>query len=185
MFNLSDLDECLAWPPNLMPEGYGDLEVESFEVWWNKHCDELQHLPIEVSKQWIYRHWSDSIAKFIPLEGLSCREEVWPAIDFIEKVGTIRGNEPMNPEHDYNVFSGRLDGQKLPTASALDQGEWDYPPIVLVTPNGFIDPMQEHIDMPYFLVEGHKRRRYLNAMLHRGKSVKNQRVYILDSPFIN
>ncbi|MBZ0218539.1 MAG: hypothetical protein K8F25_18425 [Fimbriimonadaceae bacterium] len=179
MFNLRELDDCCVWPEHLTPEGYGDHLVEPFEAWWGKHSKELSHLPKEVLKQWVYRHWSDSIATFLPLERLSCSEEVWPAIDFIEKVGTLRGNEPMDPEHDYDAFSGRLDGRKKPVAIALDQGEWDYAPIVLSTPDGFIDGIQEHIITPYFLIEGHKRRRYLNALLHKGLCIKDQRIFVL------
>lgn len=117
MFKLQELDECCAWPAHLMPDGDGDHSMESFETWWCKHGEELGHLPQEVIEQWVYRHWSTSVARFIPLDNLAYREETWPAVDFIERVGTVRGNERLEPEHDFKIFSGQLDGEKLATAS--------------------------------------------------------------------
>jgi hypothetical protein len=173
--------ECV-WPNDLEPQGYGSLHVEEFANWWERNRDKLENLPEALAEQWVYRHWRDSVASFIPLEGLECGEEVWPPIDFVRKVGTVRGNEPLDPRHDFKVFSGQETGDKLQTAIALDSGHWDYPLIVLRTPKGFIDCIGDHIKMPYFLVEGHKRRRYLNALLHKGIHVKDQKVLVLHAP---
>jgi hypothetical protein len=70
-----------------------------------------------------------------------------------------------------------------PTATALDKGRWDYAPIVLPTPNGFIYTIGMFIDSKYLLVEGHQRRRYLNALVHRGVVLEPQRVILLDTDF--
>ncbi|MBY5974509.1 hypothetical protein KUV28_19295 [Ferrimonas balearica] len=182
MIDLREIGEDLVWPDCLEPKGYGDLSVEDFSSWWKRNGEELKHLPEALAEQWIYRHWRDSVASFIPIDDLECREETWPPDDFVTKVGTVRGNEPLNPEHDFEVFSGLRTGERLMTAQALDTGHWDYPPIVLETPEGFIDCIGHHIKTEYFLVEGHKRRRYLNALLKRGEAVSDQRVLVICSP---
>lgn len=58
-------------------------------------------------------------------------------------------------------------------AVALDQGEWDYAPPVLCTPNGFIDTLGTVIDANYLIVEGHSRRRYLNALIEQWRKHYN------------
>ncbi|WP_370304361.1 hypothetical protein [Pseudooceanicola sp.] len=182
MFDLREIGEDCVWPHYLEPKGYGDLEVEDFGSWWERNGEQLKHLPEKLVEQWIYRHWCASVASFIPIEELTCREEIWPSGDFVTKVGTVRGKEPLNPEHDFSVFSGQKTGEKLHTAKALDSGQWDFPLIVLETPGGFTDCMGDHIETEYFLVEGHKRRRYLNALLHRECSLADQSVYVLRAP---
>jgi hypothetical protein len=185
LIDLRAIGEECVWPSDLQPQGYGDVHVEDFASWWDRNSDKLKNLPDALAEQWFYRHWQDSVASFIPIEGLHCSEEVWPPMDFVTKVGTVRGNEQMDPKHDFEVFSGQKTGEKLLTAQALDQGQWDYPLVVLETPEGFIDCIGDHIETQYFLVEGHKRRRYLNALLDRGVLVKQQRVYVLRSPSFN
>ena len=179
MIKIRELDERCPWPDELEPVGYGDHNVETFEEWRERNSILLQHLPNELVEQWVHRHWKNSVAKFIPLEGLLWREELWPPSDFITKVGTVRGNEPLDPEHDYKVFSGKVGGEKSQTAKTLDAGHWDYAPIVLETPEGFIDRVGDHIKTKYFLVEGHSRRRYLNALLRRNVQLGKQRVFVL------
>lgn len=83
-------------------------------------------MPEALVEQWIYRHWQESVASFIPIEGLQCVAETWPSDDFITKVGTVRGKEPLNPKHDCEVFSGQKTGEKLLTAKALDTGHWHF-----------------------------------------------------------
>ena len=73
-------------------------------------------------------------------------------------------------------------GERLQTAVALDDGEWDIAPIVLRTPNGFLDTYGHQIDAGFLLIEGHKRRRYLNALVERGRELIDQRVFVIDSP---
>ena len=182
MIDLREIgDECV-WPEHLKPKGYGGHIVEDFGSWWARNNEELKHFPEALAEQWIYRHWKDSVASFIPIEELECVEETWPANDFVTRVGTVRGNEKMNPEHDYEVFNGKKTGEKLLTAEDFDEGHWDFPVVVLDTPGGFIDCVGDHIESDFFLVEGHKRRRYLNALLHRGSSISDQRVFSLHSP---
>ncbi|TCS66641.1 hypothetical protein EDD52_102459 [Primorskyibacter sedentarius] len=181
MIDLREIGEVCVWPDYLKPEGYGDFNVEDFNNWWERNGEKLNHLPEALAEQWIYRHWCESVASFLLIEDLTCREDTWPPDDFITKVGTVRGKEALNPKHDFEVFSGQETGEKLPTARALDSGQWDFPLVVLETPDGFIDCIGDHIETEYFLVEGHKRRRYLNALLHRGVSLAHQRVYVLSS----
>ncbi len=90
------------------------------------------------------------------------------------------GNDPMDPVHDLGVYSGSTTKWgKLPTAKALDEGAWDYAPVILSTPGGYICPKGEHIAKDYLLIEGHSRHRYLNALIHHGKKLDDQRVFVL------
>lgn len=184
MINLREIGDKCVWPECLKPKGYGDHAVEDFGCWWDRNREELNNLPEALAKQWIYRHWQDSVTSFIPLEGLECVVEAWPAHDFLSRVGTVRGNEPMDPVRDFELFSQKRIGKKHPTAKDLDEGYWDLPLVVLRTPEGFIDRIGEKIDKEFLLVEGHKRRRYLNALLNKGDTIVDQKVFVLRSPVL-
>lgn len=185
MFDLRGWPEEI-WDENLKRKGYGGHhnELEKYDDWKERTAAPLAHLHPEICEQWIYKHWTSSRLSFIPLDDLSWREEFWAPEYFIEKVRTWRGNEALNPEHDYRAFTERQYEKKHPTAAALDTGHWDYAPIVLRTPDGFIDTIGEAVKAEYLLVEGHQRRRYLNALLYRGVKLDPQRVFVLDSPIV-
>ncbi len=123
-------------------------------------------------------------AGFIPLEDLSAQVELWTPSSFLENVATVRDMEEMDPVFDYEVFQGREVGSKLPTAIALDEGAWDYAPIVMPVRGGVRDSLGELKRRPYFLVEGHRRRRYLNALISQGRELSHQRVLVRKSPTI-
>ncbi len=183
MFSLSEWPEEV-WDETLKPIGYGghSHELEKLDPWMERTGRLLGHLHPEIREQWIYRHWKYSQLNFIPLDDLTWAEETWEPNYFMENVRTWRGNDELDPDHDYNAFAEPEVGTKLQTAIALDSGKWDYAPIVLRTPGGFVDTLGKVIKANYLLVEGHQRRRYLNALLHRGIEVAPQRVFVLESP---
>lgn len=185
MFDLRDWPEEI-WDDSLKPKGYGGhyYELEKYDEWKERTAALLAHLHPEICEQWIYRHWTYSPLNFIPLDSLSWTEESWEPEYFIEHVQTYRGNTPLNPEDDYKTFAEPETGEKLDTAIALDAGHWDYAPVVLRTPDGFIDTIGEVVKAKYLLVEGHQRRQYLNALLYRGTKLPSQRVFVLDSPIV-
>ena len=69
MIDLREIGESCVWPEYLEPQGYGDFTVEDFRGWWGRNAKKLKHLPEALVEQWIYRHWQNSAASFIPIEG--------------------------------------------------------------------------------------------------------------------
>jgi len=47
------------------------------------------------------------------------------------------------------------------------------------TPNGFVNHDRQPVQRPYLLIEGHNRRRYLNALVHRGQTFSELPVFII------
>lgn len=180
MLDLRNVPQC-SWDEKFEPLGFGTLNVENFPDWEERVGNQIGNLCPEIRQQWVHRHWTYSPLSFLPLESLSWREERWAPQRFIAEVKSWRGDEALNPEHDFKVFANP-GGRKRPTAEALDQGEWDFAPPVLSTPGGFIDTLGNHVQAEYLLVEGHQRRRYLNALTERGVELVDQRVFILKSP---
>ncbi len=116
--------------------------VESFADWDHRVGHRLSNLSPEIREQWVHRHWIGSPTSFVPLETLTWREEVWSPEKFLSEVKPWRGDEELFPEFDYNVFANP-GGDKLQTAVPLDAGEWDFAPLVLSTPKGFIDTQRK------------------------------------------
>ncbi len=158
-----------TWPNEFRPVGESSLDKESFEAWWARNRERLRHLHEQIAEQWIYRHWTYSHFSFLPLDALSWRLETWESADIVREVVRY-GHErtPYSPEFDYQTFQRGGGSDRHPTARALDGGTWDYPIIVLETPDGFIDAGRDLPDARFVLVEGHQRMRYLNALLRRG-----------------
>lgn len=181
MFDVREFEEEI-WPECLMQVGYGGhlYELESYDDWYERTAVQLNHLHPEICEQWIFRHWIHSPFSFIPLDGLTWVEERWSPAKFLNLVG-ILGSDPFAPDFDFEVFQG-YEGDRLPTALALDNGEWDYAPILIETPNGFINEVGQKSPEPYLLIEGHQRRRYLNALVSRGVELIDQRVFIIKLP---
>lgn len=102
----------------------------TFRNWRERNGEKFKHLPKPLAQQWMHRHWCDPVASFIPIEDLTCRENNWPPYDFVTIIGTVRGKD------------------------ALDSGHWDFPLVVLGTPDGFIDCIEDHIEARIFLGRG-------------------------------
>lgn len=183
MLDLQNVPDC-TWNDEFEPIGCGGHNVESFQDWDLRVGYKLNNLCSEIREQWVHRHWTGSPLAFLPLETLTWREERWSPTKFISEVKTWRGDEALHPEFDFEVFANPH-GKKLPTAEALDRGEWDYAPPVLCTPQGFIDTIGNHVQANYLLVEGHQRRRYLNALMARGVDLIDQRVFVMTSPLVD
>lgn len=181
MFDVREFEEEI-WPECLMQIGYGGhyYELESYEDWFERTATKLNHLHPEICEQWIFRHWFQSSFSFIPLEGLTWREERWCPEKFLHLVSAL-DRRAFDPDNDYNESQG-VGGVKTDTALALDNGEWDYAPILIETPNGSINEIGQESPEPYLLIEGHKRRRYLNALVSRGVELIDQRVFIIKLP---
>lgn len=165
-----------SWPREMMPLGFGTIDVEPFADWWRRHKAELSNLHPEICEQWIYRHWEHSTLRVLPLDRLEWSEERWTPQEFLSTVGLSYGQEPIDPTWDYDCFHQHPNN---PTARALDQGAWDFAPVVLRTSDGFYDTHGRFCKSRYLLVEGHQRRRYLGALVARGVELENQRVFVL------
>lgn len=157
------------WSDGLMPIGEGDVNKESFAEWWKRVQRELAHLPPDLCEQWIYRHWKGSPFRFLNLASIKWERRVWEGEDFLATVYRAL-DDPLDPEFDFNQFQGKLPGWKHPTALALDEGTWDYPVVLLRTPDGIVDNGATHNDVRFVLVEGHQRHRYLNALHALGRA---------------
>ncbi|KZL24534.1 hypothetical protein [Pseudovibrio sp. WM33] len=140
----------------------------------------VPNLPDELIEQWPYRHWDLTQFRCVPLDRLECREVLWEPRFFLDNVGTYFCPDSLNPTHAYETLHRDIEGKPTHTSKPFEEtGEWDYAPIVLETPDGYRTPDDVELKFPYLLIEGHQRRAYLNALLHRGEAVCAQRVLLV------
>lgn len=176
MTNVDDY-QASPWPDELRPEGYDTFQKESFARWWARVGQQLAHLHPTLCEQWLHKHWQQSPAAFLPLERLSWRLDRMTTAAIVEQVHR-EWARTLNTEHDFKTF--HRDGvDKHPTARALDLGAWDYPIIVLETPEGIRNRHEELPGVRLMLVEGHQRHRYLVARYRLGMEVFEQDVFVL------
>jgi hypothetical protein len=174
-----NVDEYQAspWPDELRPEGHDTLQKEGFARWWARVGPQLANLHPTLCEQWLHRHWKQSPAAFLSLDRLTWRLERMTTAAIVEQVHR-EWAKVLDPEFDYKTFHGDGSG-KHPTARALDLGAWDYPIIVLETPEGIRNRREKLPDVRLMLIEGHQRHRYLAARYRLGKEVVDQDVFVL------
>lgn len=183
-FDLDHLADT-AWPDELRPWGEATHEKEPFAAWWDRNHATLQHLPQALCEQWVYRHWTHSPASFLPLDSLTWRRDFWSGEALLGRIYRAWGGE-LHPQFDYDTFQRRGGDDRHPTARALDAGTWDYPMVLLATPNGVIDAGEHHPQVRFVIVEGHQRHRYLNALHALGRPPRGpHEVIILSSPLVS
>ncbi len=176
------VDTKCVWQKELCPIGHESFRKESFDDYWLRNRDHFHGLPADLVEQWVFRYFCKHPHSYIPLSSLTySRQKMTPA-DFMRLVKSATDN-CLDPEWDYEVFHKCPGGH--PTSDALDRGRWDYPPILLSVPNGFHDGLKSWPDAKYILIEGHQRRRYLNALIHRGVVMPAQEVLLLESPIVD
>lgn len=179
-FDLDHLPD-LAWPEDFRPVGEATAGKEAFGHWWLRNHN-LHHLPEALCEQWVYRHWTGSPFSFIPLDTLECRCEAWDGERILRSIYRAWGGE-LHPQFDYETFQRDGGEGRLQTAVALDSGTWDYPMVLLATPNGIIDAGEARPDVRLVIVEGHQRHRYLNALHELGSPPAGpHEIFILSTP---
>ncbi len=73
----------------LAPRGSGQ-DREPFEHWWRRAASLLLHVPEEVAKEWVHRHWNNGpISPHIDLMKTRFSLEHWPA----EELSRIQRSE--------------------------------------------------------------------------------------------
>jgi hypothetical protein len=165
-----------AWPDSLKPVGAGAVQCEPFDEWWNRHKITLAHLHPMIAEQWIYRHWIWSPYRNLPLDQLVWRQESWKTRRILEEVFRRPQFGKLQPAFDYEVFHGKY----FEPGRSMDQtGTWNYPIIVLSTPNGVKTTRGFFGEVRHCLIEGHQRVRYLNALSARSECAAEHCVFLL------
>lgn len=166
------------WPESLAPIGQGDIDKEDFASWHARVGHRLEHLPPQLLEEWVHRHWLHSPFAFLDLNALRVREEMWSTDDILGQVAREWGITP-NPAFDRTVFHGRFG--PISAAKGWRNGTWDYPMVILETPNGFLGHDGPQPEARYLLVEGHQRLRYLNLKHSEGGPTGPHRMFVLTS----
>lgn len=180
MIDLTQRD--FVWDSALEPVGMDTFDKEPFTAWWERNQGKLSHLHPQICEQWVYRHWNHSHYSFLPLEKLSWRLEDWKTEEILNQTGIFdqglisdEGHTYCSPAFDYEMIQNEYE----PSRTMDITGTWNIPILVLHSPSGFIFEKGPRPDVRYWLIEGHKRIRYLNALVHHGKPSATHFLYLL------
>jgi hypothetical protein len=167
-----------AWDESLRPVGYETAKKEPFETWRKRHERKLANLHPDIVEQWVYKHWTSSPYKNLPIEDLTWRRETWNTDRILNDVFRRWPSKPLQPEFDYKTFHGK----DFEPALTMDKtGTWNYPIVILETPDGVRTSSSILPNVTHCLIEGHQRVRYLNALRSRGECADKHLVFILSS----
>jgi hypothetical protein len=161
-----------TWPDELKPIGEGEtFDKEPFAAWWGRCAHLLPGIPPLAAEQWIHRHWSHSPYFGIPLQPLRGWIETWTADQILSQVYI---GETLHPAWTYKQLKDHHTGRTM-----IERGAWDYPLLVMATPQGFKDWAGRHPRRRSCLIEGHQRFRFLNALAQRGEAAPHYDVLVL------
>lgn len=165
-----------TWCELLKPRGEGEGCKEEFGPWWSRNEKYLSNLDPLVAEQWIYRHWTGTPYRCIPLSPLTCKRERWSTDKILSKVGNQR-KKYWDVQFDYTQLNSH---SNEPARSMNETGTWNYPIVILKTPNGVQSNEGVFRNVFYWLIEGHQRMRYLNAAQHFRALNSEHEVFVLD-----
>jgi hypothetical protein len=165
-----------AWDASLVPVGNGTYEKAHFETWWDRNRARLSHLHPTIAEQWIYKHWVSSPYGHLPVERLLWRQENWATERILSEIYVRAQFGSLEPSFDYEVFHRK----HFEPGLTMDRtGTWNYPIIILETPDGVKTLSAVDPGVRYCLIEGHQRFRYLNALSFRNESAAEHALFIL------
>ena len=111
---------------------------------------------------------------FLDLDRLSWRLERWKGDRIIRDVHARW--DTMDADWDHRIFFER----SMPTGRPFEAtGTWDFPIIVLETPKGIKEVTGMMPEIRYLLIEGHLRRRCLNAVMSKGEAAPEHELFVM------
>ncbi|WP_437324947.1 hypothetical protein [Sorangium sp. So ce381] len=130
-------------------------------------------------EQWVFRHWSYSEYFGLPLRGLKCRA-VYLETNTLLAVGAGGNAIPdRTPESLLAVFEHMRELPCQPMITMNSTGTWDFPVLLLESPNGFVYRGRQEHAPKLWLIEGHLRVRYLMALAAHGVVQKEHSALVL------
>lgn len=166
---------------------YGDIEMESFEKYYGRWPTELQTIPREVVKDWIYRHWTVFQNHWIGLKphlwSYRCASFSNEDIVSINHIGT------WIPELDaegVEYVSGAPRSRTPLAQYMLSRGTFPVPIIVAESAGNVVYPHSggELMKEPYQLIEGHNRLACIRGMINSQHSnlASSHSVWVVSIP---
>jgi hypothetical protein len=150
------------YPDHLSPEfdQYGGISTP-FNEWWGRTSAAFPHVPEEVARDWLHRHWRYSPFGWLPSAPYRFSRVMWPS----EELSQIRSNwndfgEDDQPAIDQGRYLAEDHRQKF----GYDLAEWmtanqDFPvpPVIIDNRDGHLPYNFETYPANFLLVEGHRR----------------------------
>ena len=169
------LDYSCTWSPELKQ----NPNSEPFDEWWDRCYLLVGHLHPKIAEQWIYKYWRDSPYCYLPIERLRWREEQWSTETIINDVFVTASWGPHDADSDFRAYQSDGRFTAIPPFKFFRQnGTWDYPIVVLHTPDG-VQSRGKLVPAKYCLIEGHVRIRALKAWHGRGRLADKHSVFVL------
>lgn len=153
------------YPKQLAPEfDEGGGVATPFQEWWQVTKSSFPHVPDEVARDWLHRHWSHSPFGWLPSASYRFRLVDWPS-ERLKEIRTIWNSykdDPTEPiDHGRHLVQHVMKpyGYK-PAEVMVETGTFPVPPIMLDNCDGHLaETSGARFDYPagWILVEGHRR----------------------------
>ncbi|OBU24700.1 hypothetical protein [Photobacterium aquimaris] len=168
-------------------QNYDSQSVESFEDYYQKWPQTLNHIPKEVVETWIYRHWS-GFQDWLPLQPECWAYELCEFTnEQIMEIGHVDdwplqlrswGRELLQGQYRKTTWLGKY---------MLEKGTTPTPIIIGQNFGSLAHPVEyddENMKEPYQLIEGHMRLSYLMGMImgHHCNLSKKHKVWVATYP---
>lgn len=163
------------YPDHLSPE-FDDTGgvVTPFEEWWPRVREAFPHVPAEVARDWLHRHWRYSTYDWLASADYRFTRVEWASTD-LRSIRINWNNFADQPEDVIDQGRYLAERHRIVYGNDLaeymiENGTWPVPPVILDNRDGHVHKRYE-LPTTYVLVEGHRRFQIGSYLASTGRMV--------------
>lgn len=165
------------YPDELAPEfDPGGGVATPFEEWWARVQHAFPHVPEEVAREWLHRHWRYSPWEWLPSADYRFHVEEWPTErllipgEITYRLDNFAASIDYRLEHAEFVLKQPAGWRPWLAEYMREHGQFPSRPILLDNRDRhlFDDVTKDNFPSSYLLIEGHNRLEYATYWAAKG-----------------
>lgn len=175
------------YPDDLSPEfDEGGGVTTPFDVWWERVKTAFPHVPEEVARDWLHRHWRYSPFGFLKSAVYRFRKVAWPASNLKEiRINWNDFADDDAPTIDQGRYLAEEHKSRWGFAIAdymIEHGVFPVPPIIIDNRDHHVADRggADYYPAAYLLVEGHRRFHVASYLASQGRTADTLEFWLME-----
>ena len=150
------------------------LGEEEFEAWYPRIAHLISHVPEDVAKNWVHRHWGHSPFEWMNLRSMSFFPETWE----LPRLLNLKVSNAWSQDETVHGTASLASADTWLKQCMLETRTWPCPIIVLGDGEIARNPHRGDLVGPV-LLEGHRRLEYLHELHQMGQAADRHAVWVV------